>query len=92
MPYSPWWEIWLQPQRTIREVLEKNSKRSVILLVVLFGIAFCLEQASLRSVGDTVSLPALLVFSLILGPIFGLVGWAIISGLTYWTGSWLGGT
>ncbi|OYD06066.1 hypothetical protein CHM34_18300 [Paludifilum halophilum] len=37
-------------------------------------------------------MPALLVFSLILGPIFGLVGWAIISGLTYWTGSWLGGT
>jgi len=92
MEQNPWIHIWTDTRNTIQRLLDDPSDKSLIWIICLFGVTVALEQASLRSAGDTVSLPIILVLSLVLGPLIGWLSWMLISGLVYWTGSWFGGT
>jgi hypothetical protein len=88
---SPWRSIWLRPRETIRRIVDSDPSKRVLLLAVLEGIGQSLDRASLRNVGDRLSLPGVLLLCTIVGTIFGPALLYLGGALVRWTGSWLGG-
>jgi hypothetical protein len=68
-----------------------DPTRHVALLAMVAGVGRALSNASDRSLGDQLGLPAVLMLALVLGPVGGLLGLYLASALLRWTGSWLGG-
>lgn len=90
-PLNPWLTIWIWPRRTIRQIIDADPSYQFVLLIILQGIARGLDVSSNRNLGDTMSLPGILLLSAIMGPIGWLIGVYIWGTLLRWTGSWLGG-
>ena len=91
MPLNPWFSMWLHPRRTIRQIVETNPERLVLSLAALGGVVEGLTNMASDSKGDDMSLRAILLASLIVGPIMGIVGLWVGGFLLRWTGGWIGG-
>lgn len=92
MSENPLFSIWFRTREVIEEKLEDTSKLQMFLLIAVFGITLTLDNAALRSLGDRYSFGSILIYSVILGPLMGVLYWVILSGLTHWTSRLLGGT
>ncbi|MGF7089535.1 hypothetical protein JOD24_003418 [Kroppenstedtia sanguinis] len=79
----PWVSIWLHPQETIAEWVGKTEKKHLVWLICLSGYAIYLEQAAGRGLGDSTALPAIFLFGLIWGPLYGWITWFLIGGLSH---------
>ena len=90
-PMNPWFSMWLHPRRTIRQIVETNPDRLVLLLAAVGGIVEALINASSDSKGENMSLQAILLTSLIGGPLMGVIGLWLGGALLRWTGGWIGG-
>lgn len=90
-PLNPWFSMWRHPRRTIRQIVETDPERLVLLLAALGGIVQGLASASNKSQGDRVSLTVILLANLVLGPVMGIVGLWLGGALLRWTGRWIGG-
>ena len=90
-PMNPWFSMWLHPRRTIRRIVETNPDRLVLLLAAVGGIVEALINASSDSKGENMSLQAILLTSLIGGPLMGVIGLWLGGALLRWTGGWIGG-
>ena len=90
-PMNPWFSMWLHPRRTIRWIVETNPDRLVLLLAAVGGIVEALINASSDSKGENMSLQAILLTSLIGGPLMGVIGLWLGGALLRWTGGWIGG-
>ena len=88
---NPWFSMWLHPRRTIRQIVETNPDRLVLLLAAVGGIVEALTNASSDSKSDGMSLTAILLTSLIVGPLMGILGLWLGGVLLRWTGGWIGG-
>jgi hypothetical protein len=91
LPGNPWLTIWLKPRGTIRWIVETDPKQQVIMLAILAGIVESLGTASSNSLGDRWSLAAILIVSLMVGPIRGLASLYLGGALLYWVGRLLKG-
>jgi len=88
---NPFLHIWLTPRKTIHWVLQSHFRRETTLLICILGIGNVIARAAAESLGDQASVTAILIASLLVGPLAGL--------LTIWlwgtalrvTGKWLGG-
>ncbi|OGW16962.1 MAG: hypothetical protein A2X56_04130 [Nitrospirae bacterium GWC2_57_13] len=88
---NPWLSIWTRPRYTMRQVLETDPARLVLVLAMLGGLSQALDNASLFSLGDKLSTAAVFAVCAMFGPISGLIT-LYLSGLVLsWTGTWLGG-
>ena len=90
-PLNPWFSMWRHPRRTIRQIVETDPERLVLLLAALGGIVQGLASSSNKSQGDRVSLTVILLANLVLGPVMGIVGLWLGGILLRWTGRWIGG-
>ena len=88
---NPWFSMWLHPRRTIRQIVETDPDRLVLLLAAVGGIAQAFANAENKSSADKVSLTTVLLIALILGPLMGVFSLWLGSVLLRWTGSWIGG-
>ena len=88
---NPWFSMWLHPRRTIRQIVETNPERLVLLLATVGGIVEALINASSDSKGENMSLQAILLTALIGGPLMGVIGLWLGGALLRWTGGWIGG-
>jgi hypothetical protein len=88
---SPFLSIWTKPRGTIRQIVDTNPKKYVLLLAMLSGIFQALYLASNASLGDNFDLVVVFLLCLIGGPIMGLITLYISSGLYSWMGQKLGG-
>jgi Yip1 domain. len=88
---NPFLHIWIKPRQVIRQILNSNSKKYVILLAMIGGFAKSLDQASTRGAGDTLGYPCIFLGALIGGTIGGIIGLYILSWLIKWTGKAVGG-
>ena len=88
---NPWFSMWLHPRRTIGQIVETNPDRLVLLLAAVGGIVEALINASSDSKGENMSLQAILLTSLIGGPLMGVIGLWLGGALLRWTGGWIGG-
>ena len=88
---NPWLTIFTQPRETIRKILRFNPKYHVLLLAMLGGIASAVDKAAANTLGDYMSITAILIFTIIAGAIGGLLSLYVFSGLLKLTGDWIGG-
>jgi hypothetical protein len=88
---NPWFSIWMQPRATIQQIVETDPRRLVLVLAALGGFSTVLDRASMRSLGDKLDWPVLLLLAVVVGPIAGIVTLYIGGVLLRWTGSWIGG-
>ena len=89
---NPWLSIWTKPRRTMRQILDDDPERLVLVLAALGGISQALDNASTRSAADHLSLLAVLAGAVALGAVGGIVGLYVSAVVLRVTGSWLGGT
>lgn len=82
---NPLVNIWTKPRRTVRYILENKKFAWVFLFVSLAGISTILDAMSSANIADKVNtdIGGIFFFFILLGPLFGLVVWAL-SGLLYW--------
>ncbi|PHQ34845.1 Yip1 family protein [Rhodopirellula bahusiensis] len=90
--FKPFKTIWLSPRRTVRQIVSVDPTLHVLLLACLSGVGETLDRASMRNLGDVVSLPVIIAIACLLGPVGGIVGLWIGSWLIAFTGKWIGGT
>ncbi|RUT44463.1 YIP1 family protein [Paenibacillus anaericanus] len=91
--WNIWLKIWIRPRETMRRILnEPNNVDQVIVLLLVGGFIYGLNQSVLKNSGDSTSLWSLLLsltFATIIGAI---IYYFVIGGLFYWVGKLLGGT
>ena len=88
---NPWFTMWLHPRATTREILDTDPTRLVIVLAMLGGVLSALDRASIKSLGDDMSMPMVFAVAITAGIIAGVIALYLGGALVRWTGSWLGG-
>ena len=88
-PLNPWFSIWTQPRKTIRQQLDKEPGGFTELLAMTGGIAMALTNGIQAS---NVNFNALVTSAVLGGSLFGILQLSLASALIRFTGKWLGGT
>ncbi|MBE1556110.1 Yip1 family protein [Sporosarcina limicola] len=88
---NPWLSVWVKPRKTMRYVIETKSMQYMLIVVLISGVIDILDKASNKNLGDSFALPLIILMALVLGPLFGWIGWWTSSGISYWVGKWFGG-
>jgi Yip1 domain len=89
--FNPWFSIWRRPRATIQWIVDTNPRRLVVWLAALSGFGEALDRASVKNLGDVMSVSVIIVAAAIIGAITGVVGLYVGSVLLRWTGRWIGG-
>jgi hypothetical protein len=88
---NPWFSIWTKPRATMRQILDTDPKRHVIVLGMAAAVATALDRASTKSLGDKYQLHLILGIPILLSPLTGLIYVYLYGALLRWTGKWIGG-
>lgn len=89
---SPYLSIWFKPRTTLEHLIKNDPKRSVLALAALAGITKALNQASWKNMGDRMDTLSIILYSIMLGPIYGIFVLYVISAIIRSTGRMLSGT
>ena len=90
-PLNPWLTMWLHPRATMRQILDTDPTRLVIALAMVGGALNALDRASIKGLGDELSVPMIFAIAIPVGMIAGVIALYLGGALIRWTGSWLGG-
>jgi hypothetical protein len=88
---SPWLTMWYSPRKTIRQIVDTDPQKQILLLSALLGISWALNQLSSRNVGDKFSFISVLFAAIIGGSIIGVILVYLVGALLHWTGQKFGG-
>ncbi|KAA3645518.1 MAG: YIP1 family protein [Chloroflexi bacterium] len=88
---NPWLSMWIRPRETIRHIVSTNPEHHIYFIAVLSGIYQALDNATDRSLGDTLPLVSILIFALVIGGFVGIIRLAIEGWLLGMVGNWFGG-
>ncbi|GAB6988289.1 YIP1 family protein [Paenibacillus pini] len=89
--FSPWLSIWVKPRWTIRQLIDLNYKKYMLLISWIAGMISVLDQASNKNWGDHISLWTIIGIAIAGGAVSGILGLYLSSYVTKVVGSWLGG-
>ncbi|MGE4595128.1 MAG: YIP1 family protein [Gammaproteobacteria bacterium] len=89
--FNPYKSIWLQPRSTIQYIVDTNPTYLVLALLALTGVAYGISAASAEGWGYDMSLLWVFLIIAAIFPLITILLLYIVSGLTCWTGKWLGG-
>jgi hypothetical protein len=84
-------KIWFSPREVFKYIIYRNYDKYVTALLILAGVSRAFNKAADKSMGDTMSLWAIIGLCVFVG---GVVGWCVSSiyaSLINWTGKWLKG-
>lgn len=84
-------KIWTSPRQVFKFINDNSYNKYVTLLLILSGISRSFDQASLKNLGDSMSLWEILAISIIGGGLLGWISFYIYASLVSWTGKWLDG-
>ena len=84
-------KIWTSPRQIFKYINDNCYDKYVTILLVLSGISRAFGRASMRNMGDKMSIWGVLGFSIFLGGLLGWISYYIYAGLVSWTGKWLKG-
>ena len=88
---SVWLAIFYKPSETILSIVKENPNKGLFRLCAIFGFAHLLQIAQLYAFSEKFSLMFILLFTIILSPIWGYLIFALSSFLIYFTGKWIQG-
>ena len=86
-----WTSIWTRPRETIRQIVETDPKRHVILLTVLPAFASVILGVTIHDLDEDPSSRVLLMIQVVVAPLIALLLWYLEAAMLTWTGHWLGG-
>ena len=86
---NPWISVWLHPRKTVQYVVENKTGKFVFFIAWISGIIFSLDMVVNNDLVEAWT-PNLL-FSLIAGPIIGVVGFYFIAAIYHIFSKMLGG-
>ena len=84
-------KIWASPRLVFKFINDNHYDKYVTVLLILSGISKAFDRASLKNLGDKMSISAILMICIVGGGFFGWISIYIYAGLLRWTGEWLGG-
>ena len=84
-------KIWTSPRQVFRYINDNHYDKYVTVLLVLSGISRSFDRASMKNMGDKMSIWAILGLCIILGGLLGWISYYIYAALVSWTGKWLKG-
>jgi hypothetical protein len=84
-------KIWTSPRQVFKYINDKHYDKYATLLLVLSGIYRSFGRASLKNMGDKMSIWAILGLCIIAGGLMGWIFYYMYAGLISWTGKWLKG-
>lgn len=88
---NPWLSMWVRPRRTVRQIIDTDPRRLLVLLGMIAAIATAIDRTSAKSMGDKYPLWAIVGIPILLSPLTGLVYIYVYGALLRWTGRWIGG-
>jgi hypothetical protein len=88
---NPWTGIWVRPRETIRAIIETNPGYRIPLLCFIYGFPMALQLAQNFAMGNTHSIAAIIIASLLLAILLGAIMINLAAALFSWTGKWIGG-
>ena len=84
-------KIWTSPRLVFKYLNDTSYDKFVTILLILSGISRTIDRASIKNIGDKLSLMAVLAICIILGGLLGWITYYIYAVLMSWTGKWLKG-
>lgn len=88
---NPFFSIWFSTRKTVRYVVDHKPLKYSLIIAAIAGIPNALNAAGELSKTFNLSFWLLILGALILGPLFGLIGWGISTVAYTLVGKWLGG-
>ncbi|WP_432358773.1 YIP1 family protein [Sporosarcina sp. UB5] len=88
---NPWTSVWFHPRKTVQHVMEYKSSSFVLLIVAISGVIHLLDQAVDNDLVESWNIATILLVALIAGPIVGVLGLYIASGIYHLFSMMLGG-
>ena len=83
---SPWISIWTRPKETIRNIVMANPNRSLWLLAAIYGFSSLLNIFQSAGLGANLGVMPIVLFAVILSPIWGYAMFALWSWIVLVTG------
>lgn len=84
-------KIWKSPRQVFKYINETKYDKYVYILLFFAGIARSFDRATMKDMGDNMSLWAIIGICVIGGGLLGWLGYYIYAALLSWTGKWLDG-
>ncbi len=88
---SPWLTIWTQPKATIMQIVAHNPNQGLWWLASIYGFCSLMNLFQSMYMGMQFGIGAILIFAIILAPIWGYISFSVWSAFVTWTGKWLKG-
>lgn len=91
-PWRHWLTIWRRPRVTMRNIInEPNNYSQILLLLLLGGYIYAMNQASLKSMGDDYDMGTLFSLFALAAVLVAAVEYYVVAGIYYLLGKWIGG-
>ncbi|SMG53515.1 Yip1 family protein [Arenibacter troitsensis] len=84
-------KIWTSPRKVFKFINDNHYDKYVNGLLFFAGISRAFDRASLKNMGDNMSLIAILGLCIIVGGLIGWISYYIYAALLNWTGKWING-
>ncbi len=90
-PLIPWLTMLVRPRQTMRQILDGDPTRFVVVLAMLAGVLTVLDRASIGGMGDRIPVSTIFAMAIPVGVLAGLIMLYLGGAVIQWTGSWFGG-
>lgn len=84
-------KIWTSPRKAFAYINDTHHSKYVYVLLLFAGISSAFDRASMKDMGDEMSLWAILGLCIVLGGLLGWISYYTYAALINWTGKWLNG-
>ncbi|MBS0604287.1 MAG: YIP1 family protein [Verrucomicrobia bacterium] len=88
---NPWLRIWTEPKKTIRSIVNTDSKYGFLILSAIYGLPLAFNLAQSIALASVIPVWAVLIGSLVVCTFLGMIGISISAWLLQFTGRWIGG-
>ena len=77
--FNPWISIWTKPKSTIRKIVDYDPNYRLFLLSMIYGFITLVGLAQTFGMGSFFKLPMILIFCVLISPLYGYLMFSICS-------------
>lgn len=84
-------KIWTSPRIVFKYINDNQYDKYVTVLLIFSGISRAFDRASMRNMGDDLSLWGIIGICVVFGGLLGWFSYYLYAAMVSWTGKWLNG-